>query len=153
MIRKFTTFSLVGLLLFIFIACKKSSTSDANPATSDSVAVLGKWKLIRDVEYRYSGTTMVDSSHSALSPSDYFNFSTNGLLYLNETYDPGTQPTADTVAYRVLQNHYLAVIANRPDTLKITFGNNSLMLTQQFAANDPSNPSGLSLYDTIMLVR
>lgn len=154
MIRKLTIFSIAVLILSV--ACKKSN-SDAKPSTPtdtvDSVAILGKWKPIRDVEYHYTGSTLVDSEAAPLSSSDSYTFNSNGSIYVLETYSPGGQPAADTVLYHIIQNKYMVIDNARADTLSIYLGKDSLLLTSQFAPNIPANPTPYTAYDTLLLVR
>src|SRR5882757_4464993 len=129
MIKRITLLALVSSV--VLFACKKSDSPSTPPATTDSVAILGKWNLIRNVSYNYAAGVFVDSSYQQVSALDYSYFDTNGKAYYYEN-DASSNNIAfsDTTSYHLLPNRLLALNgSNENDTLKIsTLTSHSLIL-------------------------
>ena len=154
MIRKLTLYSLVGFILFS--ACKKSSSDNKpNLSGNDSVAILGKWRVLRSDNHEFAGNVLINSNIAQLSPNDYVIF--DGKLVYQSIYEnPIDGTTKDTVAYRVYNN--TSLILQNPgevDTAKMAFQkDSSLLVTSQYTYESNSVPMvTINGYDTLLLAR
>ena len=153
MIKRITLLALVSSV--VLFACKKSDSPSTPPVTTDSVAILGKWSLVRNVSYDYAAGVFVDSSFEQVSALDYSYFDTNGKAYYYENDASNNNiEYRDTTAYLLLPNRLLVFIGpHENDTLKIsTLTSHSLILTDSYL--DTRNGSGnVSTYDTVQYVK
>jgi hypothetical protein len=81
---------LPALLAIIAFSCKKSSTH----------SIVGNWSIIDDSTKFVASSSAYSSYHSDYigQPGDYYNFSTNGMMYVKEG------AARDTMAYAILSN-------------------------------------------------
>ena len=77
-------------LIIIAFSCKKSSKN----------SIVGKWSIIDDSTKFVAGSNAASSYHSDYigQPGDYYNFSTNGMMYVKEG------AALDSMAYEILSN-------------------------------------------------
>lgn len=94
-----TSLIIIVALLCLFNACKKSVDS-ANGASSS--ALIGKWNLINDSSISTLGPHEIDSNYVGVE-GDYFDFRTDGKLYIKE----GTN--ADTLSYQLLADNKIII--------------------------------------------
>ena len=73
------TFGLTGLITFFLISCKKSSLS----ANDTQAIILKKWNLLNDSTFIGVGLNNHPVNYTG-QPGDYFDFKTDGYLYIKE---------------------------------------------------------------------
>jgi len=90
--NRFNILMLLVLALEGTIACSKSS--------NNTPGITGKWAIIND-STRFIGTDTIPTYHSNYigQPSDYFDFRTDGNMYVKEA------ALLDTMPYEVLANN------------------------------------------------
>ena len=154
--KKRTSFALAALGLFMFFSCKKDNSGNAAGSTADSVAVLGKWQVARDVSYFYASSngSFLDSASEQVSAQDYFDFEKGGLLVSYENDGSSNGPQYDSAAWLILQNKYLVVDFLDTLNMKLSTGADSMLLTE-ITYNTTDFLSNLSATeaDTILLVK
>ena len=154
--KKLTSFGLAILGFFLFFSCKKDNNGNSSGNTADSVAVLGKWEVARDVSYYYASSNGVflDSAYTQVSAQDYFDFEKGGILVSYENDGSSNGAIYDTAAYQILQNKYLVVDYLDTINLKLSTNTDTLLLTETTAnSTDPQSNASATEADTILLVK
>jgi hypothetical protein len=151
--KKLALFAVAGLGLLMFFSCKKDNPGNSSGSSVESVAILGKWQVLRDVDYFYasSNASFLDSVVIPSSSQTYFNFEKGGLLV---GYDANSNPPYDSLAYQVVQNKYLVVELQDTLSLKFSANTDTLLVTQLTynTTDDLSNVSATEA-DTLELVK
>jgi hypothetical protein len=87
---KKTTLFLLLTVLVSFSACEKKEDDD------NSVKIIGKWNLKKEVEKEYLNNTLTTTDESTYSTGAYVEFKSNGALEWNED---GSDP--ENYSYKV----------------------------------------------------
>ena len=79
------------VLIIIVFSCKKSSNNNS---------IIGNWSIIDDSTKFVASSSASSSFHSDYigQPGDYYNFSSNGMMYVKEG------AALDSMAYEILSN-------------------------------------------------
>src|SRR5689334_15959764 len=109
-------FILFGVIAIIFFlgSCKKDISSNEG-----NISILGKWNIVTDSSFSGVGLGNHEVNYAG-QPGDYFDFSTNGKLYIREKGNLSTfnyTPTSDTT---MIIDSFGIMLNGVPDTSSIT---------------------------------